>query len=648
MSDPACMPIREALASLDAAAPGAPLLALGQTVFWDEPMKAGLALEMRRMGSARRFVAGVHDTDYFAKLFGGRRKRGEYLAVPHNDGSTRGLWSAAAEFSALFGSETVPNRETLLRHGVRIDRLEAERPGSYDEITEAWGWRGVVSQDDNPPITAETPLTRLFPVLHDTLEWAMSRTVDSIEGRAKDDARHAADRLCEILCETDAKTLGELYRRILPDVYAFVAGRPVDLETTATTELLRFNSETCGLPRFELFDLFVNEATRGVAKRAYDEALAGGSGQYELARFGTGAVPFDVVVPGHGRGTLRIGRRGVVINTPEPLFLTLKKPLTGATELAGLLEAKFGRELTVVGKAVALLGMLAREFVFVFHEGASGYSPVSAAFHRKLADAGHSLGLHPILRVRYEPWDALSVACTWLRLPEPMRRAFATDEICAPSFATRWRDVAAEQKTLLAELRRVRRPVELIALLDTKFGGSWRRQADEYARLHRGLVELQSDLEVLTDQRKALYAEATRLKAERQSAEKALGDHWRAEMFDREPTQAALTKRAELQGNLDRILEAVQNMKHGRRDLARERQTLVQSEPVIRVHKRRRDIELEAERMRAKLVGEAIMVSQGLKKAAHRPSAWWFPLISPDGLWFRETVESAQAWLEPL
>ncbi|CAN5538756.1 hypothetical protein BH11ARM2_BH11ARM2_32640 [soil metagenome] len=642
------MPVREALASLDAVSPDAPLLALGQTVFWDEPMKGGLALELRRMGSDRRFVAGIHDTDYFAKLSGGRRKRGEFLAVPHNDGKTRGLWSAAAEFSALFGSETVPARETLVRYGVRIDRLEADRPGALDEITEAWGWRGIVSLDDAPPITAETGLQRLFPVLHDTLEWAMARTIESIEGRAKDDARAAADRLCAILCETDAKTLGDLYRQILPDVYAFVAGRPVDLETTATTELLRFNRETWSLPRFELFDFFLNEATRETARKAYDQAITGGSGQYELARFGTGAVPFDVVVPGHGRGTLRLGRRGIVINTPKPLFLTLKKPLSGAEELASLLEAKFGKDVTIVGKAVALLGMLAREFVFVFHDGASGYSPVSATFHRKLAEAGHPLKLNPILRVRYQPWDALCVACTWLRLPAPMRRAFGTDEVCAPSFATRWRDVEEEQKALLSELRRVRRPVELIELLDKRFGGSWCRQSEEYARLQQGLVQLQTDLATLTDHRKALYTEAADLKLARQTAEKALGQHWRAELFDQEPTEPALARRAELQNDLNRILEAIQRVRHGRRELARERQTLVQSEPVLRVHDRRRTIELEAERMRAKLVGEAIMVSQGLAKAAHRPSAWWFPLVNPDGLWFRETVETAQAWLEPL
>src|SRR5690606_27097101 len=113
---------------------------------------------------------------------------------------------------------------------------------------EAWGWRGIVSLDDAPPTTAETPLKRLFPILHSTLEWAMTRTTDAIEGRAKEDAKKSAEKLGEILCDSDAEFLGDLYRKILPDVYGFVAGRPVDLDSTATTELLRFNIETCGLP----------------------------------------------------------------------------------------------------------------------------------------------------------------------------------------------------------------------------------------------------------------------------------------------------------------------------------------------------------------------------------------------------------------
>ena len=62
-----CRSQQKALEELERLAPGAPFLALGQTVFWDEPMKGGVVQTCRQLGVDRRFVAGVHDTDYFAK-----------------------------------------------------------------------------------------------------------------------------------------------------------------------------------------------------------------------------------------------------------------------------------------------------------------------------------------------------------------------------------------------------------------------------------------------------------------------------------------------------------------------------------------------------------------------------------------------------
>ena len=51
-----------------------------------------------------------------------------------------------------------------------------------------------------------------------------------------------------------------------------------------------------------------------------------------------------------------------------------------------LLLSRERPDVVVVGKAVTMLGMLGREFVFVFHEGASGYVGITREFHRSLKE----------------------------------------------------------------------------------------------------------------------------------------------------------------------------------------------------------------------------------------------------------------------
>jgi hypothetical protein len=68
----------------------------------------------------------------------------------------------------------------------------------------------------------------------------------------------------------------------------------------------------------------------------------------------------------------------------------------------------------------------------------------------------------------------------------------------------------------------------------------------------------------------------------------------------------------------------------------------------MRAHERRREIEIEAELKRLKLIREAIISSTGLENANRRPAAWWLPMISPDGKLFEAVMKSAQCWWEPM
>ena len=639
--------LQMALAQLEEAAPGAPFLALGQTVFWDEPMKGGILLASQRLGYKRELVAGVHDTDYFAKLPTGRRQAGKFKALPHNDTTTKALWSAAGEFSALFGSETVVTRDVLYAAGLKIGKITRERPNILDEATEAWDWRGIVSLEDKQQVAAEVPLKVLFRELYATLEWALEQTLDCLTGEDRTAAEGLAQRLRALTCDAGdrSSTLGELFKSLIADIYDFCANRPVGIHSTSTTELLKFNRDTAFRPRFSILQMFIELGD--TARAAYDEAIKG-SEIYPLARFGSGAIPFDLVIPGQGRGTIRLAPKGIVIMTPQPHFITLKNPVANASELAEAIESKLGKDCVLVGKAVTLIGMLASEFVFIFHEGASPYVKYSRKLHDLLQGLGGDLRLHPLLRVKYSPWDELDTCCAWLKLPEPFRQAFGADDICAPSFAARWRQVAAEQNALLARLGELRRPIDLIRHLAQTVGGSWAALAEEYERHHDALETLKDKVAELRALRCKAYDTMRGLRRERVGAERASGDHFRERIFEKDPSPTDIKRREELTAAASHAAEQLREANQAIRDLMGQQNEIARSPEILEVHERRRQIEIEAELKRLSMIRTATIAGKGLMRASNRPSAWWFPLVSPDGLWFRSTVENAEYRLEPL
>ena len=607
-------------------------------------MKAGLALEAQKAGVG--FIAGVHDTDYFAKVSGPRDSRVKFKTLAHNDGSTRNLWSAAAEFSTLFGSETVITKEELLKSGLRFDRLSRSRPGFLDEATEAWGWRGIVSTDENPPITLEVSGDQLSRELCNTLRWAIDESVKSIGEAHRPAATKVGDHINQIFCdiaEVPGRNLASIYRDLLNPIYSMVAGQELSFETSQTSELLRFNTKTFELPRFELLAKYVNHESRSEACLAYNEAVSSYPGLYELTRFGSGAIPFDLVIPGYGRGTIRLGTRGAVITTKKPIFLSYKKPLQSLEELAMLIESKLGPNCAVIGKAVTLIGMLGREFTFAFHEGASNYVKASRTLHQRLEFA-----VHPILRIRYQTWDSLANIDNWFDLPKPFQTAFGGEAVCAPSFASRWRAVVAEQQGRLDQLGKIRKPAELLSFLDQKVGGAWSLQAKEYEGIHEVLSDLSRQIESLKADRRRLHNEFRETGQRWQEIQQEMGDHFRAEIFERTPSNEALEKRQTYISRFNALQETLESLKSKILELGDEERAATQSETFLKVHKRRREIELESELKRLTLIREAVTSSRGLENANRRPSAWWVPLVSPDGKWFEQIMETATCYWEPM
>ena len=645
-----CRSQKEALEELERVAPGAPFLALGQTVFWDEPMKAGVVQTARRLGIERPFLCGIHDTDYFAKVPHKELKAG-YAALPHNDTGTQALWSAAGEFSSLFGSETVVTRERLAAAGGKIAWIASQRPGYLDEVTEAMGWRGIASYGAHVKTVAETPLNRLFETLYSTFDWAVQETLNAITGSEKARSVEAAGALSAMVCDrwdgAEPRNLAEFYRLLAPKVYDLVAGEHVVTDSTRTTELLRFNRQTCGRPRFGLLQFFLDPKTRAQACAAYDEAVEG-SQMYALEKFGAGALPFDVYIPGIGRGTLRLGKRGGLVMAEEPVAFSFKKPVESVERLAEVLEAKFGPDAVVVGKAVTLIGMLATEFVFVMHEGASTYMPVTVAFNRMISKSWPGMRLNPVLRVRYEPWDALSECKAWFQLPEPLRRPFGAEEMSAESFSKRWRAIAKEQSDLLEMLSSLRSPLELITFLDSQEGGQWSCLANEYQAMHRDMAALNQKVKAVRAKRAKVVKELKKLKVERAHAESQLGKHWRERVFQKDPDDAELKRREELMAQLAGAIAKIEECKRRWRGLHQEQAALVRAEGVKKARDRRKSIDFEAELMRLKLVRSAVIATDGLRRAGHRPAAWWFPLVSPSGCWYKATMKRAEYYLEPL
>jgi len=631
--------VAETLRRLREEAPGVPLLALGQTIFWDEPLKAMLPILAEAVNEPVALVAGVHDTDYFAKLPGGVESDKRFIALPKNDGSTRDFWSAAGEFSALFGSETPVTREALAAAGVSVDRIARGDADALDNATEAWGWRGIAYNNASPKVTSEVPIHHAFDEVAATFEWALDTSRACLEKGELSDA--VIEQLQTILCDArdgcPGQTLAEFYECMLPRLHQIVTGLPSQADITRTGKLLKFNKETASLPRFAFVDLFLNPKSADAAKQAYDEAVAH-SEVYTLDRFGTGAIPFDLVIPGEGRGTVRLTPKMLVVMTPEPKFVKLEKPVESIHDLASVIENEFGN-VVLVGKAITLIAMMAAEFVFAFYEGASMYVSQTRKMIEALKGRGVEVRARPILRIKIGAWDALKSTSRWFRLPDPLRGPFGADVVSGATISSAWRCVSDQQQENLDTLGRARTISDLLESLQTIRGGRWHTLREEYEALRHKMSPFDAIVRDFNRQIASTHERLREIKARWAAAESQRGEAFR---------HGGHEERERLGDELTGLRLERRKLRELLAEIRRQKSEAASAPEVRAIRDRRLKIEREAEIARLRTVREAIMATIGMEKTNRRPAAWWFPLVCPDGRWFEGLLADVRLRLESL
>jgi hypothetical protein len=160
---------------------GAPLIAFGQTVLWDEPVKAMLCIALSRYAPALRIIAGVHDADYFSKTHGPLRRSRRFEMLAHDEGATHELWAAIGEASALFGGEVLVERQALAAAGVPIHRLAARHPAGrdafFEEYTRAFGWRGLACLGGGDIVARDVTIEEVADSLLALMDWALQESL---------------------------------------------------------------------------------------------------------------------------------------------------------------------------------------------------------------------------------------------------------------------------------------------------------------------------------------------------------------------------------------------------------------------------------------------------------------------------------------
>ncbi len=353
-----------------------------------------------------------------------------------------------------------------------------------------------------------------------------------------------------------------------------------------------------------------------------------------------------MILPERGRGTLRVTPRVLFVETRQPVAIGLKKPVESVQELAEILNRKLGDQVTLVGKAVSLVSMLAQEFIFVFSEEGSLYVRRTRQMNDMLAAQGISLDMRPILRMRYHTWDALAVGKSTLTPTPHLAATFGQPTITTPEFASQWKQVVQEQRQLCEQIALVHKPSELLQFLQARSGGEdWEEQARVYSQARQLLCEYREQTAAIQQQVDALYATRKQLKQRSRDTQQAQGEHFRSVT---EWTPDEIARRAAYEGETRDLMLQKRVVCSEINSLKQRRYSIERGPDVEQTRERLAQIETRAEMARLQLVRNALLTTEGLTHTNHRPSVWWLPILDPSGDWFRRLADTAEVYTEPL
>ena len=470
------------------------------------------------------------------------------------------------------------------------------------------------------------------PALLQLLDWCFDESLSNLDEETAAKGRNTAETVrswaASFLesCRGDS-TLSDLYQHLLPKFYELLLQfEPSNFSVTSTVSLLRFNQTTAHLPRFSFVGLFLEPSTRDVAKSAYSKAVAGG-GMYALDHFGPNALPFDVVVPGVGRGTLHVEGSHVTVDfQPVPITVEATEPITTVGALAEVLAGRFGDLVVLVGKAVSLISMLSAEYILIFHETASGYTTRTTKMNEALRAKGVVLKLNPIVRLQYRSWDSLAgITESRLRLPKHLDNSFGLNgqSISANDFAVRWRTVIASERNRIEALKQARSLRQVIRHLeDHSDHEHWLGRLEA---LNRAILSIKSEYDASADVRAhidGLKARINSLKLNRTDLEARSGDARRAR-----------------QAGLAVDITEIENVEMYKRAYER-------SKIVTDARKLINEIDFEASTAKLQSARSAFLTTEVLPHINSRPTAWWLPMVDPTGTWFDNIADSVEARLE--